>query len=110
MQQAAALDGQGVHRHALGSQAAQPGQGFLKHLQVLPRQPGDQIHIDMAEAHLPRQGVGLLGLAAGVAAADARKRFIVLGLGIDADARHPVVQQRLQLVPVNGIRAAPPPP
>ena len=106
MQQAAPLDGQGMHRHAFRGQAAAPGQGLQEHLQRFPRQTGDQIHVDMMKAAPPGQGISALRLGGGVPPPDPTQGFIVHGLGVDGDAGGPVIPNHPQFFFVNGVRPA----
>ena len=57
----------------------------------------------MGKAHGRGQGHGVLNVPGGVAAADGLEHGVLQGLGVDADAVGPVVQQHLELVPGDGV-------
>lgn len=78
-------------------------QGPAEALRRVGRKPGDQVHVHMGKAHGRGQGHGVLNVPGGVAAADGPEHFILQGLGIDADAVGPVVQQHLELFPGDGV-------
>ena len=68
------------------------------------RQSGDQIHVHMGKAHAGGQCHGLLHVTGRMAAADGGEDVILQRLRINADAVYAVIQQHLQLLPVDGVR------
>ena len=68
------------------------------------RQSGDQIHVHMGKAHTGGQCHGLLHVTGRMAAADGGEDVILQRLRINADAVYAVIQQHLQLLPLDGVR------
>ena len=101
---AGALDGQGMHGEAFRVQPHGRLHGTGKVLRMLPRQPGDHIHVDMPHALRPGHGIGLLHLLRGVGTADHLQGTVVHGLRIDADAPHARLTDGPQLAGGDGIR------
>ena len=70
------------------------------------RKTGNKIHIHMGEAHRRCQFHGPFNVGGAVTATDSLEHLVGQGLGVDADAVHAVIQEHLQLVPVNGVGTA----
>ena len=106
VQAAGTLNRQRVHRKAVRPQAHNGLHGARKGGDILPRQPGDHIHVDIGKAKLPRQQKRFLRLRRGMVAPNGAQGFIVHGLRVDADAPNAQPPERFKLAPRDGIGPA----
>lgn len=101
-----ALQGQRVHGDALRPQGEHAAHGFAEAFQAVARQPGDQVHIDVAEPRPARERERFQRLRRRVLPADAPEHLVVHRLGVDADAGDPVPLQGGEAFRRHGVRPA----
>ena len=98
-----AFDGQGMHGNAVGVQFYHLFQGFPENIQILSRQAGDEVHINVLKARFPGLTIGADGILSGMGAAHPPEGFVAEGLRIHGNAVHAAVAQHGKLLRVDGI-------
>ena len=93
-----------MDRDIAGLEPDHPADGIQEGVHRVPRQAGDQVHVDARKSRLHRVFIGPEGLGRVMAAADAAQDFVGHGLGIDAHAVRAALADDPQLLHVQGIR------
>ena len=102
----AALDGEGVDGDILGRKADERIDGMRKGLRRVAGKARDNIHVDFAEAGLPRLVKRTQHIGRGVFSADGGEHAVLHGLRIDADAADACAFQHAKLFGRDGVRSA----
>ena len=98
------LDDQAVSRDMLRPQHQHLPQGRLPGMEILPRQGGHQIHIDIGKARLPGPLIAFQKVIVGMRPPQARQLLIVGGLEPQAQPVHAAFQIGFQLFHGQGPR------
>ena len=101
-----ALDGERVHRDILRRKIQQSIHSLCKSIGSVSGQTGDQIHVDLVKARLPRLVKRAEHIGSAVSAADSRQNRIVHALRVDAHAANARAFEHAQLFRCDGIRTA----
>ena len=94
-----------MYRQAVGSKLLYSANGLFHIFLRLPRQPKDQVHIDIIKAFLPRQPKCLNRLRHSMPTTDQIKGFLLHRLWIDRNSRHTITLHHTQFLCRNTIRA-----
>ena len=96
---------QGVHGDGLCLQVQRRLNTALKRRQIVLRQPGDKVHIDMVKTAIPRQRKGVQRLLRRMTATNGLQHLVVKALGVNADPLHAGGSNDLQPLPGDRVRS-----